>query len=42
MKKRKGLFNLVAALSLVVANLGAGVACWGFLYQPELPKQLKK
>lgn len=42
MKKRKYLLNSVAAISLVVANLGAGVNCWGFFHQPKMPKQLRK
>ena len=42
MKNKSYLLNLVAVLSLTFANLGAEVNCWGILYQPEMPKQLKK
>ncbi len=42
MKNKRYLLNLVAALSLIFANLGAGVNCWGLLYQPEMPQQLRK
>lgn len=42
MKNKRSLLSLVAALSLTFANLGAGVACWGYLYQPKMPQQLRK
>ena len=40
--KKSTLLSLVAVLSLTFANLGAGVNCWGALYQPKLPEQLRK
>ncbi|MBN4069500.1 MAG: cyclic lactone autoinducer peptide [Alkaliphilus sp.] len=42
MKKKSTLFSLLAVLTLVVANLGAGVNCWLWLYQPKCPKRLMK
>lgn len=42
MKNKRSLLGIVATLSLIVANLGAGVTCWGLVYQPEMPKQLRK
>ncbi|NLP36523.1 MAG: cyclic lactone autoinducer peptide [Firmicutes bacterium] len=39
--KRK-LLALIAALLAFVAFSGAASACWGTLYQPELPKALRK
>ena len=42
MKNKKYLLEVVAGLSRAAANLGAGVNCWGFFYQPKMPKQLRK
>lgn len=42
MKNKSSLLSLVAVLSLTFAKLGAGVNCWGWLYQPKMPQQLRK
>ncbi|MGV8145689.1 MAG: cyclic lactone autoinducer peptide [Alkaliphilus sp.] len=42
MRKKSTIFNLLAVMTLVVANLGVGVNCWGLLYQPKCPKKLMK
>lgn len=42
MRNKRYLLNLVAVLSLTFASLGAGVNCWGYLYQPKMPQQLRK
>lgn len=42
MKNKRSLLNLIAALSLTFASLGTGVNSWMLLYQPEMPKQLRK
>lgn len=42
MKNKRNLLSLVAALSLTIANLSVGTNSWMFLYQPEMPKQLRK
>ncbi|QUH24717.1 cyclic lactone autoinducer peptide [Serpentinicella alkaliphila] len=42
MKNKKYLLGSFAALALVVANLGAGINCWGFYHQPKFPEKLRK
>lgn len=42
MKRKTTLFSLLAVLSLTFANLGAGVNCWGVLYQPRFPEKMRK
>lgn len=42
MRKKSTLISLVAALTLVVANMGIGVNSWVLLYQPKYPKKLMK
>ncbi len=41
MKFRSSLLSLVAVVALSFAKLGAGVTCWGALYQPKAPDSLK-
>ncbi|HEY8363101.1 MAG TPA: cyclic lactone autoinducer peptide [Tissierellaceae bacterium] len=42
MKNKGKVLNLVAKLSKSVANASAEANSWMFLYQPKLPKKLKK
>lgn len=42
MKNKGYLLNLVAVLAFTFAKAGAGVNCWGVLYQPKMPQQLRK
>lgn len=32
----------VLSVMMLVANIGIGPTCWGYLYQPEVPECLKK
>lgn len=41
MKLRSSLLSVVAVVALTFAKLGAGVTCWGALYQPKAPDSLK-
>ncbi|NLV89598.1 MAG: cyclic lactone autoinducer peptide [Tissierellia bacterium] len=42
MKNKRYLLNLVAVLSLAVANASTGTNSWLFFYQPKMPKSLRK
>lgn len=42
MANKRHLLNLVAKLSLSVANASTETSSWMFLYQPKMPKKLKK
>lgn len=36
---KKNLFNLVASLGLIMANVTVGTSCFLGLYEPELPEE---
>lgn len=42
MKNKRYLLSFIAALSLTVANLGAGTYSWLYIYEPKVPAQLRK
>ncbi|WP_353093129.1 cyclic lactone autoinducer peptide [Tissierella praeacuta] len=42
MKNKRYLLNLVAVLAFTFAEISAMSNCWGFLYQPKMPQQLRK
>jgi len=42
MKIKKYLLGSFAALALVVANMGAGINCYGWFHQPKFPEKLRK
>ncbi|KAB3534132.1 cyclic lactone autoinducer peptide [Alkaliphilus pronyensis] len=35
---KKMILNSIADVALVVANVGTGINCIGFLYTPKFPK----
>lgn len=42
MKIKGSMLCLIAILSFTFAKLGSGVNCWGVLYQPKMPEELRK
>lgn len=41
MKVKGSMLSLISILSFTFAKLGSGVNCWGVLYQPKMPEELR-
>jgi cyclic lactone autoinducer peptide len=40
--KKNSVLKGIGKASLAVAKMSAETACWGYFYQPAVPKKLKK